>query len=119
MLRWSNQPWTRGSRHCEANEPEAAAQRAGASRGGTGSGAGLEAGYGSLCRLRSRVRIWFGSLARFSMLILSTGANKGIGSEVARQLAASGCTVLVGSRNKLAVTKPQPSSKAKAARSAI
>ena len=53
------------------------------------------------------------------MLILSTGANKGIGSEVARQLAASGCTVLVGSRNKLAVTKPQPSSKAKAARSAV
>ena len=34
------------------------------------------------------------------MLILSTGANKGIGSEVARQLAASGCTVLVGARNK-------------------
>jgi NAD(P)-dependent dehydrogenase (short-subunit alcohol dehydrogenase family) len=34
------------------------------------------------------------------MLILSTGANKGIGFEVAPQLAASGCTVLVGARNK-------------------
>ena len=119
MLRWSNQPWTRGSRHCEANEPEAAAQRAGASRGGTGSGAGLEAGYGSLCRLRSRVRIWFGSLARFSILILSSGANKGIGFEshvssprqVARFWWARG--------TRLAATKPQPSSKAKAARLAI
>ena len=34
------------------------------------------------------------------MLIVSTGANKGIGSEVAHQLAASGCKVLVGARNK-------------------
>jgi NAD(P)-dependent dehydrogenase (short-subunit alcohol dehydrogenase family) len=31
---------------------------------------------------------------------LVTGANKGIGLEVARQLAASGCTVLLGARNK-------------------
>jgi NAD(P)-dependent dehydrogenase (short-subunit alcohol dehydrogenase family) len=32
---------------------------------------------------------------------LVTGANKGIGYEVARQLAASGCTVLMGARNKV------------------
>jgi len=29
-----------------------------------------------------------------------TGANKGIGYEVARQLAASGCTILMGARNQ-------------------
>jgi NAD(P)-dependent dehydrogenase (short-subunit alcohol dehydrogenase family) len=30
-----------------------------------------------------------------------TGANQGIGFEVARQLAASGCAVLLGARNKV------------------
>jgi NAD(P)-dependent dehydrogenase (short-subunit alcohol dehydrogenase family) len=35
-----------------------------------------------------------------SKIAFVTGANKGIGFEVARQLAASGCTVLLGARNQ-------------------
>jgi NAD(P)-dependent dehydrogenase (short-subunit alcohol dehydrogenase family) len=35
-------------------------------------------------------------------IVLATGANKGIGFEVARQLAARGCRVFVGARNEKA-----------------
>ena len=33
-------------------------------------------------------------------IALVNGANKGIGFEVARQLAASGCSALLGARNR-------------------
>jgi NAD(P)-dependent dehydrogenase (short-subunit alcohol dehydrogenase family) len=38
--------------------------------------------------------------SRLNKIALVTGANKGIGFEVARQLAASGCAVLLGARNR-------------------
>ena len=40
-------------------------------------------------------------------IALVTGANKGLGFEAARQLAASGCTVLLGARNQARVGRRQ------------
>ena len=38
-------------------------------------------------------------VAKLSRVALVTGANKGIGLEVARQLGRTGCTVLLGARD--------------------
>ena len=88
MLRWSNQPVVPTSAQDFMNAPLARLTNRKPRRNVPGRD--WKAGSGCLCRLRSRACIWFGSLARFSMLILSTGVNKARGDEAAAKLKSEG-----------------------------